>query len=99
MSDLISRSELLKDLDKKCVGHCAMCEHSTFLAKDEHCGVIDEQPTVEAVPVVRGEWIRVPSSDTMTGAAYKCSKCGKMRYGSFMPNFCQHCGADMRKKV
>lgn len=48
---------------------------------------------------VRGEWIRVPSSDMVTGEAYKCSECGKMRYGSFLPNFCQHCGADMRKRV
>ena len=61
--------------------------------------VIDEQPPVEAVPVVHGEWIPVPSSDTSTGKAYECSNCKKMRYGSFLPPFCQMCGADMRKKV
>lgn len=42
-----------------------------------------------------GEWIPVPSSDMMTGKAYKCSRCGKIRYGSFMPNFCGNCGAKM----
>ena len=47
---------------------------------------------VDAAPVVHGRWVAVPSSDMMTGKAYKCSECGKMRYGSFMPNFCQNCG-------
>lgn len=61
--------------------------------------MIEEQPTVEAVPVVHGEWIHVPSSDMATGKAYECSNCKKMRYGSFLPPFCQMCGADMRKKV
>ena len=51
---------------------------------------------LEAVPVVYGEWIHVPSSDMATGRAYECSNCKKMRYGSFMPPFCQMCGADMR---
>lgn len=42
-----------------------------------------------------GRWIAVPSSDMMTGKAYKCSECNKMRYGSFFPNYCQNCGARM----
>ena len=58
--------------------------------------LIDNQPTVEAVPVVHAEWIHVPSSDMATGQAYECSNCKKMRYGSFLPPFCQMCGADMR---
>lgn len=58
--------------------------------------LIDNQPAVEAVPVVHGEWI--------DGC---CSNCG-----SYVPtdscidfidekdcNFCYSCGADMRKKV
>ena len=45
--------------------------------------------------VKHGRWIAVPSSDMMTGKAYKCSECNKMRYGSFMPNYCQICGAKM----
>lgn len=47
------------------------------------------------VEVVHGQWIHIPSSDMMTGKAYKCSECGKMRYGSYMPNYCQCCGAKM----
>ena len=48
---------------------------------------IVDAPTVEAVEVVHGRWIHVPSSDMMTGKAYKCSECNKMRYGSYMPNY------------
>lgn len=59
---------------------------------------IDNAPTVDAVPVVHGAWVAVPSSDMMTGKAYKCSECGKMRYGSFMPNYCAICGAKMDLK-
>lgn len=52
---------------------------------------------LDAVKVVHGRWIAVPSSDMMTGKAFKCSECNKMRYGSFMPNYCQNCGAKMDK--
>ena len=58
---------------------------------------IEAAPTVDAAPVVHGRWVAVPSSDMMTGKAYKCSECNKMRYGSFMPNYCQICGAKMDK--
>lgn len=52
---------------------------------------IDEQPTADVRPNVRGEWIPfdVPW--------YKCSECGAVRENkSFMENFCPNCGADMR---
>ena len=52
-------------------------------------------PTIDAEPVRHGRWVAVPSFDVMTGKAYKCSECNKMRYGSFMPNYCQNCGAKM----
>ena len=56
---------------------------------------IREQPEADVLEAVHGRWIAVPSSDMMTGKAYKCSECKKMRYGSFMPNYCQNCGAKM----
>ena len=61
--------------------------------------IVDKMPTVDAVEVVHGRWIHVPSSDMMTGKAYKCSVCAKMRYGSYMPNYCQCCGAKMDMEV
>ena len=46
----------------------------------------------------QGKWIAVPSSDMVTGKAYECSECKKMRFGSFKPNYCPNCGADMRER-
>jgi hypothetical protein len=73
---------------------CEVCQTENIFID----AIIDEiynAPDVDAVEVVHGRWIPVPSSDMMTGKAYKCSECGKMRYGSFMPNYCQNCGAKM----
>lgn len=52
MSDLISRSVLLENFKLKCRRNCNKCEYSTFLANDEHCGLIDEQPTAYDVDKV-----------------------------------------------
>ena len=90
MDDLIIRKALMKYMrDYK----WEFALNSDFSKAIE---MVDVQPAVEAVPVVHGEWIRVPSSDMATGRAYECSNCKKMRYGSFLPPFCQMCGADMR---
>ena len=61
--------------------------------------VVAQQPTVEAVPVVHGEWIL----EEKAGVDYWCcSHCHKIRseyYAKPKDNFCPECGADMRKKV
>lgn len=66
----------------------------------EIANVIKYAPTVDAVPVVRGEW--------KIGSKPRCSVCGKAAlreydrddWLSYVPsNFCPNCGADMRKKV
>lgn len=59
MSDLISKSKLLKKMKWQCKGYCKKCDYRTILASDEHCGLIDEQPTIETKEVVYGEWIPV----------------------------------------
>lgn len=65
----------------------------------EMANLIKYAPTVEARPVVHGEWIKETYG-------WSCSICNEsygaeMYYecGSKMPNFCPNCGADMRKKV
>ena len=73
---------------------CEACQTENIFI-DAIIDAIDNAPEVDAVEVVHGRWIPVPSSDMMTGKAYKCSECGKMRYGSYFPNFCQNCGAKM----
>ena len=40
MSDLISRSALVKELHKKCIGECACCEK--YDAKNDVCLVVVE---------------------------------------------------------
>ena len=52
-------------------------------------------PTADVVEVRHGEWVRVESSDMSTGIACICSECKKMRYGSWLPPYCQMCGAKM----
>lgn len=56
---------------------------------------IKNQPTVEAKPVVHGEWVH------SFGDEWKCSECGDVicTEGSWdkpKAKFCEECGADMR---
>ena len=51
--------------------------------------VVRDAPTIEARPVVRGEWLPSPSGS----GSIMCSKCFAIRDGG---NYCSHCGADMR---
>ena len=76
------------------VPKCERDKDYPFCTEAKSCG---RHPRLKDVynPVKHGWWIAVPSSDMATGKAYKCSECKKMRYGSFMPNYCSHCGAKM----
>ena len=93
MAEYIEREPILKFIEDglnnpdklKAFGHDAI----------EIMTEVQYAPAADVAPVVHGRWIAVPSSDMMTGKAYKCSCCNKMRYGSFMPNYCQNCGAKM----
>ena len=51
--------------------------------------LLASEPTIEARPVVRGEWLPSPSGS----GSIMCSKCFAIRDGG---NYCSHCGADMR---
>ena len=97
MGDLISRDALLKQFRWNCEGRCQTCTHTTLVGKEEKCSLIVDAPTVEAVPVVRGEWER-----TRLAGEYLCSNCQSIEYASrttmaekLFP-FCPNCGADMR---
>lgn len=58
---------------------------------------IEEQPTVEAVPVVHGGWVN-EYINRYGHPCHCCSVCGF--HASYQDkNFCPECGADMRKKV
>ena len=62
------------------------------------------QPTISAVPVVRGEWILQGENehDYETSLEEKCSLCGRYvyRYDTQpQDNYCPNCGAKMEDKA
>lgn len=70
--------------------------YSTLYLYELAC-MIDDAPTIEAVPVVHGEWIE-------KNYTWYCSNCDGHPYKGYTPaipdyNICPYCGADMRKKV
>ncbi len=92
MGRLIDADKLIEDMKQECNGRCSLCVYYTFLSDDVHCGLVDTQPTVEAVPVVRGTWMH----DGFYWISFKCSACGKL--SEFKTPFCSNCGANMRGK-
>lgn len=87
MSDLISRSALLEALkEEQNDGEIGM----DFYAFDD---IVKEQPTIEAVPVVHGEWI-------YENYTWHCGVCGFHPFKGYIPkepgfNFCPNCRAKM----
>jgi hypothetical protein len=66
-------------------------------------GAIDGSPTIDAVPVVRGEWIRMDETQALLSVDWKCSLCEQeIRVDGILTaigagwNFCPNCGADNR---
>lgn len=86
MSDLISRCELFNRL-------------APVQTLGEAYGIIQDMPTVDAVPVRHGRWGHHP--EIGWGSTYLCSECGEKTVETIMGEprykFCPMCGADMRK--
>jgi ribosomal protein S27AE len=57
--------------------------------------IINNLPTIEAVPVVHGEWI----AGKLLFDNDVCSVCGTGIYNTHEMNFCPNCGAKMDGKV
>ena len=53
---------------------------------------IVQAPTIEAVPVVHGEWIKEEGAFFPT---YKCSVC-RAKHGAIWFKYCPSCGAKMK---
>ena len=58
--------------------------------------VIAMQPTVEAEPVVHGEWIWKPEDERTE--ILTCSVCASDKGANELYNYCPNCGAKMRDK-
>ena len=106
MSDLISRSALIEKIKERTEMHSK--DYQAFknysgdrkikdIAKWDECEVIIDiakaLPTVEAKPVIHGEWLY---HETYFFNPNECSVCGTL--SDFKTKFCSECGADMRGK-
>ena len=103
MTRLIDANKLKMYIDtcqfcEKCPNIAFMCQRSCELPDcltSQWERAIDEQPTLDAVPVRHGKWIHY--YDIEEGRALKCSECktvfwvGNGKEG----NFCPNCGARM----
>lgn len=106
MGRLIDADALLENYDLKNADKGGWIGYETLM-KYEVLDMIVDAPTVDAVPVVRGEWM---TFDDRIGNAIGvcCSVCGiqsviekHMLLGNsevVFNNFCPNCGADMRKE-
>ena len=95
MARLIDADEL-----KKAVEDFPNCYNGWSDAYDKAfiIGAIEEAPTIDAVSVVRGEWI--DKMNYRDGSYYSiCSECGYFddeRDDLTAYNFCPYCGAKMK---
>lgn len=106
--ELIDRIALLEMLPQICDALNGCAAPYNF---DEHCmgcevymlhTLLAEAPTIDAAPVRRSEWryvnYQIDKTTWITGE-FICRKCGKSiprHMGDNPPDYCQHCGADMR---
>lgn len=54
--------------------------------------IVNNAPTIDAVPVVYGEWTLI-TSPSILYKHYRCSECGEMVYNKSL--YCPNCGAKM----
>ena len=80
--------------------------------KISKCGAIADMvllvcdaPTIEAAPVVRGEWIRMDETQALLSVEWKCSQCGQeIRVDGILTaigagwKYCPNCGAKMESE-
>lgn len=105
--DLISRSELVNLLKNRKREHYEnyesfrnymgdrRLEHETEYKECRRIlNIVESLTSVEAVPVVHGEWIAQDEGLTK----FMCSVCNGKYHGGH-EKFCPECGADMRKMV
>jgi hypothetical protein len=101
--DCISREAAIAYIkDNQCkgcsdIGLCGNCAVLTALK------LLENVPSADARPVVRGKWIRGNENRTSPiKDSYTCSVCGEKTLSGFCgnpakTNFCPNCGADMRE--
>ena len=93
---LIDADELKKSEIKRC--GCVPTIGSCYNDEKRFDFVLQEQPTVDAVPVVHGEWEQLcdPYFSKTIPTISRCTACGK-KYNlpNISYNYCPNCGAKM----
>lgn len=103
MSELIDRQALkaAHGLGTDC-GNCKQsarsCQYDRDFSRMDFCEWIDDTPTIDAVPVVHGEWINMELGDELVPPIYKCSACESKWLGVGGYYYCPNCGALMDRK-
>ena len=60
--------------------------------------LMEDAPTIDAVPVEHAQWVRVfPDHECTWYWLYECSNCGNQ--GELWDNYCSRCGRKMRRTV
>ena len=77
------------------IGFGSFCLEYVFKWLSDEFEIVDKQPTIEARPVVKGEWVlNKDGSGT-------CNQCGRTQKSVWdhdgWQNFCGHCGAEMQQ--
>lgn len=69
------------------------------LSADAVAWAVERAPTIDAVPVVHGEWVVSRTDYSWNGAEYpthcKCNQCGREVPYQDRDNYCPNCGAKM----
>ena len=99
MSDLISRKALLETINEHEQGWRKHSEQGELTSYAVGLGLriameaIYEQPTVDAAPVVHGEWKPTGNMEEWYCEEHICSMCSGIMIGTAA--FCPDCGAKM----
>ena len=98
MSRYFNADKMLKEYQERLCFNvlCSLCPFLDNI-KDDTCQVekwINEQPTADVQPVVKGEWIE----DGYNDEPCVCSNCGHPEpiKARFLYSYCPNCGADLR---
>ena len=68
-----------------------------MIAIDVAIADLADAPTVDAVPVVHGRWVEIPSLMNLPWKKYRCDHCGCPQ--DYKHNYCPNCGAKMDLEV
>lgn len=100
MAEYIDREKLKEAIREDAINSLQFCDPS---ALDLALMDVDEAPSADVRPVVRGRWVKIYEDGEPSVIQHQigvfCSKCKSMPKDKFTESFfCPSCGADMREE-